>query len=285
MGRVPDDSIDAAPVEPAGGSTGDTSVHSISESTYPGDTDAADPEDHRDSHRIDWRLGGQSVALWRARTLSIAMSAMVAGILGSAALTMFVSAAWVPVAASVLMWAGMFTGILWALTRSRPTGLLRFSSTDIIFGVALGIALRMCQGWLELAGGGSGALPAYPAAGGRLPTGFVFTELVGVVVIAPVLEEHFFRGVVLVCLYTILRRAAGKVTAGIAAGIGSAGLFVLVRALTMPYTIDQLVALGLLGIVCSALLLLTGRIWGAVLTHAVYSGSFVLLALAGTYLT
>jgi len=48
--------------------------------------------------------------------------------------------------------------------------------------------------------------------------------------------------------------------------------------------VDEVISLSLLGLVCGLLVMLTGRIWPAILVHVVYNGTFVVLALAGTYL-
>ncbi|MGO3233789.1 MAG: CPBP family glutamic-type intramembrane protease, partial [Microbacterium sp.] len=47
---------------------------------------------------------------------------------------------------------------------------------------------------------------------------------------------------------------------------------------------DETVSLTLVGLTCGLLVLLTGRIWGAVLTHMVFNGAWVMLALVGTLL-
>jgi len=295
VGRVPDNSTDAVTTPPtadpevpagaegatSGADTGEIGTDATDTRDESG-TDAAASGARRRTGRRDWRLGGRTVAKWRERTLGVAIVSLGAAILIGTAITVFVPAAWAGLAATIVLWAGFLAGIVWAFSRSRPIGLLRLAPADVIFGLALGILLRFVQGWLEIGAGGSGALPSYPTIGGQLGTEFLFTEVVSPVVIAPVLEELFFRAVILVCLYTLLRRPFGKLTAGIAAAIGSSALFVLVHALTASLTIDELISLGLLGIVCSVLVLLTGRVWGAVLTHIVYNGTFVLLALAGT---
>ncbi len=142
----------------------------------------------------------------------------------------------------------------------------------------------MTQGWIAVAAGGSGALPSYPSIGGSLPSGFVFTDVLAPVVIAPVIEEFFFRAVVLVSLYSLLRRPVGSVVAGGVAVVASTGLFVMLHTLSGALAVDAVLSLALLGLVCGLLVMLTGRIWPAVLVHVVFNASFVVLALAGTYL-
>ena len=104
----------------------------------------------------------------------------------------------------------------------------------------------------------------------------------GAVLIAPVLEEFFFHGALLVALYTVLRRPVGKLAAGIGALLVTTGAFVLVHGLAGTLGVDAIVGLVLVAGVGGALVLLTGRIWAAVLLHITYNAVFVALALVGT---
>ena len=221
---------------------------------------------------------------WRSQVLAVALLSLGAAVLVGTGLTLMLPVTWSGLAATAVLWIGMLMPIVWAFARSRPAGLLRIRWLDLLWGVGLGLILRMVQGWLALAAGGSGALPSYPSIGGSLPAGFVFTDVLAPVVIAPVVEEFFFRAVVLVSVYTLLRRAVGMLMAGACAVVVSTALFVMLHSLTGSPSVDAVVSLSLLGLVCGALVMLTGRIWPAVLVHVVYNGSFVVLALAGTYL-
>ena len=80
----------------------------------------------------------------------------------------------------------------------------------------------------------------------------------------------------------MLHRPFGRTVAGAIAIITSAASFVVVHSLTAGVSLDELVAIGLLGLVCASLVMLTGRIWGAVLVHVVYNATYVLLALLGS---
>lgn len=217
---------------------------------------------------------------WRSPVLAVALVSVGAAVLlGSVLAPLFGG-----VVATAVLWLGMLVPIVFALVRSRPAGLLRFRFLDLLWGVGLGLILRMVQGWLAVGAGGSGALPSYPSIGGSLGEGFVFVDVVAPVLIAPVIEEFFFHAVVLVSVYTLLRRPVGMPMAGVAAVVVSAALFLLVHSVLGTSTVDGVLALGLLGLVCGALVMLTGRVWPAVLVHVVYNGSYVVLALAGTYL-
>lgn len=220
---------------------------------------------------------------WRAVVLAIALIGVGLGVVLGTAVTVLVPAAG-GMAATAMLWLGMLVPIVWAFTRARPVGLLRIRFIDLLWGVGLGTLLRMAQGWIAVAAGGSGALPSYPSIGGSLPSGFVFSDVLAPVVIAPVIEEFFFRAVVLVSLYSLLRRPVGSVVAGGVAVVASTGLFVMLHALAGALSVDAVFSLTLLGLVCGLLVMLTGRIWPAVLVHVVFNASFVVLAVAGTYL-
>ena len=186
-------------------------------------------------------------------------------VIGAAAASLLPS--WASTGATFALWVGMGVPVVWAFARSRPVGLLRFRPVDVVFGLGFGLLLRLTQGWLE----GADRLPSLATLDGRLPPGWWFSDLIAPVVIAPVIETLFFQGVILVTLYSVLRRPAGRLAAGVSAVLASAALFMLVHGLVAPLTLDEVVALALVGLVCGALVMLTGRIWPAVLAHVVYN--------------
>jgi membrane protease YdiL (CAAX protease family) len=177
----------------------------------------------------------------------------------------------------------MLVPVVVGFGRSRPVGLLRFRALDVLYGVVLGGVLRLVQGWSELATGGSGALPSYPSVGGSAGAAWI-VEALPAVTIGPVLEEFFFRGIVLVSLFAVLRRPFGRRFAAIIAVVASSGLFLLVHGLFGVVATDQVISIALLGAVCGTLVVLTGRIWGAVLVHLMFNLSFVALAAIGALL-
>ncbi|MCR2808908.1 MULTISPECIES: type II CAAX endopeptidase family protein [unclassified Microbacterium] len=240
---------------------------------------------HRLPHpRADWRLGGRTVSRWREWLLATALFSLGVAILAGTLLSWLWPTPEGAASATAVLWMGMLVPVVWALSRSRPAGLLRFRLLDLLYGVALAGALRVIQGWLEVAAGGSGALPAYPLVNGELSGIWWFTDVVSVITIAPVVEEFYFRAVILVALYTVLRRPFGQVAAGLVAVVISTGLFVLLHGLAGGESTDQVVSLALLGLACGMLVVLTGRIWGAVLAHVGFNLTFVVISLAGAFL-
>jgi len=244
-----------------------------------------DRDDREHAVPADWRFSDRSAEGWNEWLLAGALISLGLAILGGAVITTFWQSPWAAASATLLLWVGMIVPIVVALVRSRPAGLLRFRALDALYGVVLGALLRITQGWLELAAGGSGALPSAPRVDGAIPTSWWVMDAAAAVTVAPVVEELFFRGVLLVGLFTVLRRPFGVAAAGIVALLVATGVFVIVHGLAVPLAIDHALSLTLLGLVCGLLVLLTGRIWGAVLVHAVFNGTYVVLALAGTVLS
>ncbi|WP_375385850.1 lysostaphin resistance A-like protein [uncultured Microbacterium sp.] len=234
--------------------------------------------------RTDWRQGGRTVLRWRETLIALALVSLGIGVLLGALLTAASPSVAGAIAGQVGLWLGMLLPIVWAFTTSRPAGLLRLRWIDLLWGVGFALVLRTLQGWLAVAFGGSGALPTYPLVDGSLSSTWWFTDLVAAAVISPVIEEFFFRAVLMVAIFTVLRRSMGKPLAGVVAVLVTSAVFTLVSVFGESASVDLAVADGILGLVCGTLVVLTGRIWGAVLVHVLYSLSFVVLCLGGTLL-
>jgi len=229
--------------------------------------------------RTDWRLGGRTVIRWREGLLAIALLSLGAGILAASAAQQLGAPA---VVAPLLIWAGMIVPVVIAFARSRPAGLLRWRAVDLLWAFGLGVLVRLAQGWLDGLDGSPALFPQLSTVDGQIATGWWFDGLVAPVLIAPPVEELFFRVVVLVSLYTVLRRAAGGVVAGFAAVLVSTGLFVAAHSLSGTASVVDVASIALLGAVCGLLVVLTGRVWSAIGVHVVYNALGVGLALLGT---
>ena len=228
--------------------------------------------------RTDWRLGGRTVLHWRESLLAIALVGVGAGILGAAGAR---AAGLGETIATLALWVGMGVPVVVALSRSRPIGLLRFRPVDLVFGLGLGLAVRLGQGW---AGGTDAVFPRLATVDGAPASGWWFSDLLAPVLVAPLVETFFFAGVVLVALYTVLRRHVGALVAGAVSALVTTALFVFLHAAIGATTVADVVALSSLGLVMTLLVLLTGRIWGAVLAHVVFNASGAALLLIGTFL-
>lgn len=234
--------------------------------------------------RRTWREGGTSVHRWGWEFVGWAVLALGIGVLGATGVTATMGGASAALIAQIVLWVAFAAVVVAAFARSVPRGLLRFRPVDLLFGLVLGGMLRLAQGWVQMRAGGDGGWPSYPSLGGSLPSSWFFDDLLADVVISPVVEEFFFRGLVLVAVYTAVRRLAGREVAMFASAIVSTGLFVVAHALLAPLSWDAVVSLALVGLVASLLVLLTGRLWPAVLVHVVYNGLWVAMATVGTLL-
>lgn len=186
-------------------------------------------------------------------------------------------------AAQLLVWLCFALPVVVALRRSRPRGLLRLRAIDLAYGVVFGVLLRAAQGVVSGLGGTPAPWPSTFSTGGGLPASFSAQAIAGVVV-SPVLEEAFFRGVVLVCAFVAIRRVAGAVAAGIAAVALSTVLFVVAHIFVGDPDAVDLAILALLGVVAGAFVVGTGRLWPAVWVHLVFNATGFAMIAVGTLL-
>jgi len=212
--------------------------------------------------------------------LAWALVSLGVGVLaGFAVLRIWPDAAWAGPASTLVLWAAMLVPVGLAFRRSRPVGLLRLRPVDLLFGLTLGLLLRLVQGWLA---GPDAGFPSFATVDGALPPTWWLTEALPAALVAPVVEEFFFRAVLVVAVYSLLRRVSGGAAAGVAAALVSTAVFVVMHTIGGAVGVGDIVAVAALGLTCALLVLLTGRIWAAVLTHIVYNTTWLLLGLVGT---
>ncbi|WP_241493669.1 CPBP family intramembrane glutamic endopeptidase [Microbacterium testaceum] len=136
-----------------------------------------------------------------------------------------------------------------------------------------------------MTGANVGEFPTLASLDGAFPTGWLLTIGLPAAIGAPVVEEFFFRAVVLIAIYQILRRSVGTGAAIATAVLMSAGGFVLLHAVGGVLTLQDGIQLFVVGSTCGLFVVLTGRIWGAVLTHLTYNATYLLLLVVGSVLT
>ncbi|HET7415467.1 MAG TPA: CPBP family intramembrane glutamic endopeptidase [Arthrobacter sp.] len=191
---------------------------------------------------------------------------------------------------------------------------LRFKWVDVGIGLGCGIAARL----LVLAVT-SLLVFVWPPPDGNMPTTnisvfltggtvwLIINAFIGGVLIAPVLEELFFRGFILRAVQNAWWLSGPKrgpvdapttpadkshvqpavparslKTAATAAVVISAVIFSLVHLGSVPdlySTVVLLVSVFVMGLVCGALTVLTGRLGPAIVTHMVFNGVAMVAAL------
>lgn len=230
---------------------------------------------------MDWRQGGTAVRKWNYLVLTTALVGVGAGLIVSVTLNRL-GGPWTPFASSIALWAGLGVPVVVAFKRARPAGLLRMRSIDLLWGVGIGGGLRLLQGWLSAAD--SSTFPTLLRSGVSSVWDGIWSYGIPSVLFAPVIEEFFFRAVILVAVYQLLRRSVGALAAATTALLTSAGGFVLLHAAFSSLSLADGIQFFAVGAVCGLMVLLSGRIWGAVLTHLVYNVTYLALAIVGTIL-
>lgn len=275
--RTPDDAIAIDQIAPPPSADDEAAV-----AEDPGDGTHARRRRVARAPRTDWRLGGRAVRRWREWLLGGALVSLGISIAGAALIASLWESPWAEAVAIAVIWLVMLAPVVWAIALARPVGLFRFRAVDLLYGLVLGVALRLVQGWVQWGTEGAVPLPSYALVDGALPDTWWLVDGLGAGVVSPVVEELFFRAVILVALYSSMRRAFGRLSAAVVAITASTGLFVLVHGLAGGVGVDHVLALTALGVACSLLVVLTGRIWGAILVHVVFNASFIVISLAGT---
>lgn len=227
----------------------------------------------RRRRRTDWRIGGRAIGRWDYRVLVGALFGAGAGTLVSVALAhdprSVLGALSLPA-----LWAGLLASVAYAIVRGRPAGLFRLKPIDVIWGVGLGLGMRLLQGAMSDANDAPFPVTdatAMDSTGIGLAAG----------VAGPMVEELYFRAVLLVIIFQMLRKSLGMTAAGATALLASSGSFVILHAVFGSLLLADALQLFLVGAACSLLVLLTGRVWGAVILHVVYNIVLIVIMAVG----
>lgn len=185
-------------------------------------------------------------------------------------------AVWIPLGASIVLsgrWRRSSAGAARAAHR-------RFRAIDLLWGLSLGLVARAAASVLEMlffGRSGSGEVTL-----GAVDEGiwWIFGAIIAPLILAPVIEEIFFRGIL---LPSIQRSAAGlgERTSRVLSVIVSAVAFALLHLVAVDSSSSALVV-GLstliFGLVTGVLVATTGRIGGAIVAHITFN-ALVLLPL------
>lgn len=153
----------------------------------------------------------------------------------------------------------------------RSAGFVRWSWTDIAAGGFAGVGAR---GVVELIAPTAASTPGVVGSAQA-----VIVTLVAAVVIAPIVEETFFRGLVLGAGTDALASAIGRTASALVAIAVSTVAFVALHAIARGADPDLLLATTLMGVVSGILAVATGQIFAPVAAHVVFNGVGVALVL------
>jgi len=226
----------------------------------------------------DWRLARTSKRKYDSLTLSVALVALGVGVVASEIVARAVGSTTAALA-TITLWGLLLAAIVFALSRSVPRGLYAFRLTDILWGVGVAVLLRFSAG--ELGAANSSTFPVWRGWTGD-PWAIFRSDVFLAASLAPIVEELFFRGVILIAVFQIFRPNFGTISASLTALILSTAGFVLAHGIFSPLSLTDGMQLAAVGALFSLIVLLTGRIWGAVLGHVMYNLSFLALMLIGS---
>jgi len=183
----------------------------------------------------------------------------------------------------VLVWTPLLAAIVIAgLALRAPAGTspvlgFAFRPIDLLWGLAAGLILRILVSLLELLVYGSPpgmATGSAPSGSVLVVVSFVVAVLAATV-IAPLVEEVFFRGLLL----RAVRGSTPRQAAWLAV-IVSAALFASLHVIVASGPAEALVTgLGtfLVGLATGTAVVLTGRLGPAIVTHIVFNASLLVL--------
>lgn len=187
--------------------------------------------------------------------------------------------------ANVVLWVALLVPVVVAFWISVPRQLFRFRPSDVILGISFGLMLRMLADGLLWSERGFLPWPTLADGAGEMPALWWLDSIVTSALVAPLVEELFFRAFLLVALYVVFCRITGSPSAaGVASTLITASLFMLAHVVASDGGLSALGAITMLlvGLVTAGLVLVTGRFWGALLAHLTFNGIWVALALVGT---
>ncbi len=166
--------------------------------------------------------------------------------------------------------------------------LLRLSirPIDLVWGLGVGLLARTVASLIEILGYGSIGT-AGATFGETVHDGWwLFSALLAPVLLAPFVEELFFRGLVLRGVYRQVTTLGAARWAGPIA-VGVSGLtFALMHLVTIdPGNTSTVVVVGvstlIFGLAAASLALATARIGGAIVAHVTFNGLVIVPALLG----
>lgn len=212
--------------------------------------------------------------------LAVASVGLGGGVLGAGLAAVLLPG--LPIVSTVALWLGLVAATVFAFLRARPAGLMRIRPTDLLWGFGLGLVLRVLQGWISSAD--TAAFPSTSGGTGAANASWWLIEVLPAGLVGPMVEEFFFRAVLIVAVYQVLRRSVGPVAAATTALLLSAGVFVMLHGMRGVLFLNDGLILFAVGAACGLVVLLTGRLWGAVLLHVVYNVSYLALVVVGAAL-
>lgn len=172
----------------------------------------------------------------------------------------------------VAVWVPLVFGIVWVVRRTGRDlfGRFRIDLGDLVFALGIVILTRVFDAVLALSFTGTSGLQPAPSLG-TPDIGLLLVSAVGIVLISPVLEELFFRGLFQRLLAAELTPRTRWLAVLVTAFLFALSHLFLGSATTSLGGVQVFLTTFGLGLLTGTLVAMTNRIGGAIVAHVLFN--------------
>ncbi len=172
----------------------------------------------------------------------------------------------------VAVWVPLVFGIVWVVRRTGRDlfGRFRIDLGDLVFALGIVILTRVFDAVLALSFTGTTGLQPAPSLG-TPDVGLLLVSAVGIVLISPVLEELFFRGLFQRLLAVELTPRTRWLAVLVTAFLFALSHLFLGSATTSLGGVQVFLTTFVLGLLTGTLVAMTNRIGGAIVAHVLFN--------------
>ncbi len=173
---------------------------------------------------------------------------------------------------NVAVWVPLVFGIIWVVRRTGRDlfGRSRIELGDLVFALGIVILARVFDAVLALSFTGTTGLQPAPSLG-TPDVGLLLVSAVGIVLISPVLEELFFRGLFQRLLAAELTPRTRWLAVLVTAFLFALAHLFLGSATTSLGGVQVFLTTFVLGLLTGTLVAMTNRIGGAIVAHVLFN--------------
>ncbi len=173
---------------------------------------------------------------------------------------------------NVAVWVPLVFGIIWVVRRTGRDlfGRFRIELGDLVFALGIVILARVFDAVLSLSFSGTTGLQPGPSFGPP-DVGLLLVSAVGIVLISPVLEELFFRGLFQRLLAAELTPRTRWLAVLVTAFLFALAHLFLGSATTSLGGVQVFMTTFVLGLLTGTLVAMTNRIGGAIVAHVLFN--------------
>ncbi|MDM7887445.1 type II CAAX endopeptidase family protein [Curtobacterium sp. RHCJP20] len=173
---------------------------------------------------------------------------------------------------NVAVWVPLVFGIIWVVDRTGRDlfGRFRIELGDLVFALGIVILARVFDAVLALSFTGTTGLQPAPSLGAP-NIGLLLVSAVGIVLVSPVLEELFFRGLFQRLLAAELTPRTRWLAVLVTAFLFALAHLFLGSATTSLGGVQVFLTTFVLGLLTGTLVAMTNRIGGAIVAHVLFN--------------